>query len=84
MAEQVHTSSGSGARPQRLLLRVSRGAVSIGGDFKVDRADVPRANPDSRQVSMTSTWIDIEMEGSAFYKSQEQEERYNPFKGLTN
>ena len=37
---------------------------------------------DARRVSITSTRMGIEMEGSAFGESLEQEERYNPFQGI--
>ena len=37
---------------------------------------------DARRVSITCTGMNIEMENSAFGKSLEQEERYNPFQGI--
>ena len=74
-ADVPRANPAGSSRARRIYLRLGRSMTQT-------PAHAP--STDSRQVSMTSTWIDIEMEGSAFYKSQEQEERYNPFKGLTN
>ena len=47
-------------------------------------AQTPAHTPttDARQVSITSTGMDIEMQDSAFGETLKQEERYNPFQGI--